>query len=467
MKGYSKWSYRPYSRLTEIERRRLPFIVRLAPGADYVELEWLDNGWNGPHTVCYKPLLHDGPFEERLLLENTVKIQGLTPLKDYVFYIKRQGTKGESPQRLAQAGEAVGTVVNYLHPYDEAYAFSGRSLCSPSLVKLPSGVLLASMDVFAPGDPQNLSFLFRSDDSGATWRYVADLFPCFWGKLFCHGGKLYMLAHTTEYGNLVIGCSQDEGATWSAPVTLLPGAGSNRDMGPHKAPMPVVELNGRLYTGVDYGSWGTGGHANGLISIKADADLMIAENWSCTGFTAYNPQWPGTVRGPSRGCLEGNAVEGPDGGIYNVLRYQTQGCVPSFGKALILKGDLKEPEKALEYYKTVDFNGGSNSKFDLLRDPLTGTYWAIVNEIVYETQPAARTVVSLAMSRDMEQFRIVKRLIDFKDSDPRQTGFQYISFIIDGEDILFLSRTAMNKVRNHHDANYITFHRVGNFRQYL
>ena len=40
------------------------------------------------------------------------------------------------------------TVINYMHPEDTQYDFSGYCLCSPSLVRLESGRLLAGMDLF-------------------------------------------------------------------------------------------------------------------------------------------------------------------------------------------------------------------------------------------------------------------------------------------------------------------------------
>ena len=120
---------------------------------------------------------------------------------------------------MARCAEAVGTVVNYLHPDDSYYAFSGHALCSPSLVRHPDGHLLASMDVFSGGFPQNLTLIFRSDDDGKTWHYLSELMPCFWGKLFIHKGELYMLSVSTEYGDLLIGKSVDGGKTFSA---LLP-----------------------------------------------------------------------------------------------------------------------------------------------------------------------------------------------------------------------------------------------------
>lgn len=44
---------------------------------------------------------------------------------------------------------------------------------------------------------------------------------------------------------------------------------------------------------------------------------------------------------------------------------------------------------------------------------------------------------------------------------------QYPDMIIDGDDMLWVQRTAMNNARNFHDSNYITFHRLENFRSML
>ncbi len=75
---------------------------------------------------------------------------------------------------MARTGAAVGTVVNYLHPSDTAYEFSGHCLCSPCLVRLDNGNLLASMDIFNGGAPQNLTLIFESDDDGKTWHYISE-----------------------------------------------------------------------------------------------------------------------------------------------------------------------------------------------------------------------------------------------------------------------------------------------------
>ena len=465
MRAYSGWSYKHYLSPEMAEAGDAPYVCRVAPGNNGFAAEWFDTEENCDHRLCYR--LYRGDEEPTAVncSSNVVKVEGLLYGRDYEFWIERSDKSAKSAIRLVRCIKAPGVTVNYLHPKDRIYSFSGQNLCSPSLVKLGENTYLASMDVYAAGAPQNLGLIFRSDDGGNTWRQVCELFPCFWGKLFVHRGVLYMLAVTTEYGNLVIGCSFDEGNTWSAPVTLLTGAGKNSHRGVHKSPMPVIEHTGRLYTAVEYGSWMTGGHRMGLLSVDADADLMRAENWRCTGFLPYDPSWPGAEKNSPRGSVEGNAVVSPEGELLNILRYNTS-QTPAKGKALVLVADLDDPEAPLRFKKFIDFNG-ANSKFEVQRDEVTGAYWAIVNEVWSDNAPTARNVLSLAYSRDMEHFTIVKRLIDCSEYDMDFVGFQYPSFVIDGEDICFLSRTAFGGAANFHDTNQITFHRIEGFRQYV
>ena len=44
-----------------------------------------------------------------------------------------------------------------------------------------------------------------------------------------------------------------------------------------------------------------------------------------------------------------------------------------------------------------------------------------------------------------------------------KVGFQYPSFLFDGDDILAVSRTAVNGAESFHNANFITFHRIRNY----
>jgi len=48
-----------------------------------------------------------------------------------------------------------------------------------------------------------------------------------------------------------------------------------------------------------------------------------------------------------------------------------------------------------------------------------------------------------------------------------EVGFQYVNFLIEGNDLLYLSRTAFNQAANFHDANYSVFSRLKDFRTLL
>jgi len=48
-------------------------------------------------------------------------------------------------------------------------------------------------------------------------------------------------------------------------------------------------------------------------------------------------------------------------------------------------------------------------------------------------------------------------------------GFQYVDWLIEGEDLIVASRTAYDDgkelANNNHDANFLTFHRIEGFRK--
>ena len=66
--------------------------------------------------------------------------------------------------------------------------------------------------------------------------------------------------------------------------------------------------------------------------------------------------------------------------------------------------------------------------------------------------------------KDLKKWDLVCDLLDYSHCDPDKVGFQYVDFEMEGDDILWLCRTALNDAHNFHDANYSTFHRIQNFR---
>lgn len=464
MKGYNKWSYTPYRPFLWTVGE--PYISRVAPSENAIHFEWLPLGEDAEYEIFYRKR-GDGDFaavgKTRGSEYDIVDLESDT---DYEFFVTCDGKK--SRVRLARCAEAVGTVVNYLHPDDNCYAFSGHALCSPSIVRHPDGHLLASMDVFSGGYPQNLTLIFRSDDNGKTWHYQCELMPCFWGKLFVHKGILYMLSVSTEYGDLLIGKSEDGGETFSAPITLLRGSnGKNGNPGVHKNPQPVVSYNGRIYNTLEWGTWGLTDekdyyHAVMVMSCDENADLLDPESWHFTPPVKYDPTWEGVAEDGIRGNIEGTLTVAPDGKLYNYMRYQT-----AKEKKILVYSVPENPDAPIEYSHAVSFPGNL-SKFMIKRDENSGKYLSIISRRLDGAPVArARNLLALVFSDDLQNWELACDLIDRTNEDPNMVGFQYVDFEIEGDDIIYLSRTSMNNAKNYHDANYSTFHRIVNFRNLL
>ena len=456
MKGISRWSYTPYALLNAEEETKRFFICQLLPAACGFSLAFRDSV-PGRHTLLYRPRGTE-KWQEKPLEGKKVRVSGLTDQTDYEVTVRREDG-GQTRVRLVRTGACPGSVVNYLHPEDEAYAFSGRYLCSPGLLALPGGKLLATMDVYGPRQAQNLTLLFESTDGGESWDYLTELYPCFWGKLFWHQGRVYMLGMACEYGDLLIGVSDDEGRSWSPPVRLFNGSNA-QEAGPHKGPMPVILHQGRLYTAIDYGAWEHGGHDSCILSADANADLLRPASWHLTQPLAFDRTWPGLPQGPLKGCLEGNALVAPDGGVVNLLRLQQPAARPCGGQAVMLR--YVAADAPLAFDRVVDFPLGASSKFVALRDG--DAYIAVGNEFYDPSRPAARNVLSVAVSRDLVSWRIARRVVDLRGEDSSLVAFQYPDAQIVGDDLLILSRTAINGADSYHNSNMITFHAVRHFR---
>ena len=454
MKGRSSWSHAPYRPfLTDVGD---PYLCRIAPSETSVRLEWLGDG------VCevFFRVSGEGEFLRHGSSDRgEYLLTDLAPDTDYEIYLQRG--EDRSRIRLARTGYVPGTVVNYLHPRDTAYAFSGRYLCSPSLLKHPDGYLLASMDVYAGQHPQNLTLIFRSDDGGKTWRYQTEVMPCFWGKLFLHKGEVFLLAVDTEYGDLLIGKSSDGGKTFGTPTVLLRGAnGKNGSSGVHKNPQNLLIHKGRIYNTLEWGSWKNKeyGHAAMVMSCDLKDDLTVAENWAFTPPMPFRPQWEGCEGLPANTMtIEGTLALSPDGRLLNLMRFGKRGFV------LAYEVDTDDPHAPLKFHRLIEMPT-TYSKFTVRYDEVSRRYYSVVCRLHEGCPDNARNLLSLIRSEDLIHWEVVTDLLDYRQEDPGQVGFQYVDFLFDGEDLLYLCRTAFNGASNFHDSNYSTFHRLTDFR---
>ena len=322
---------------------------------------------------------------------------------------------------------------------------------SPSIAVLPSGEYLASHDFFGPGTTNSQTAVFASQDRGATWRKVATLDGQWWSTLFVHRGALYILGTSKEYGTVVIRRSTDAGRTWTSPRDR--DSGLLRDDGRyHCAPVPVVIHQGRIWRTVEYftGQWGTG-FCPLVLSAPIDADLLRAEAWTATKRLEWG-HWQ-----PYGGWLEGNVVVTPEGRLVDILRVQK----PGGGKAA--RVHIGEDGKTLHFDPAKDFLDipGGSCKFTIRYDGQSKRYWSLVNK--ENDPPAVRNVLALVSSPDLEHWTV--RSIIQRHPDKLHHAWQYVNWLFDGNDLIAASRTAWDGSHSFHDANYLTFHRIADFRR--
>lgn len=110
----------------------------------------------------------------------------------------------------------------------------------------------------------------------------------------------------------------------------------------------------------------------------------------------------------------------------------------------------------------LDTDDGSYKVFYRKRGD--GKYYTIANRIYDREKPGARNLLSLMTSENLNEWKTVCDLFDMRDADADKVAMQYIDFEFDGDDIIFLSGTALNNAKSFHDTNYSTFHRIKSFR---
>lgn len=357
-------------------------------------------------------------------------------------------------------------------------------LGSPSLARLADGALVATHDYFGPGCPRNheaeehLTSVYRSDDDGRSWRNLTHIANAYWSSLFVHRGALWLLGCSQQYGSIVIRRSDDGGLTWTHPADertglLFRGGPFREPPNYHCAPVPVQFDGGRLYRAFedcDPCVWGVGFRSL-VVSTAEDADLLDAASWRMSNKLAFDPAWVpaewGKLRGP--GWLEGNVVRAPSGELWNILRFHSD---PLADKAALVR--IHDEGARLEFDPAdgfLDFPGGM-AKFTIRRDEVSGRYLTLSNGNTDPACAAQRNVLSLYSSEDLRTWRRVRVLLEDRSGLPwaeslRLTGFQYVDWFLEGDDLLYLVRTAYRGAHNYHDSNRITFHRLRDFRDTL
>lgn len=354
-------------------------------------------------------------------------------------------------------------------------ASSGKYIGSPSLAVLPNGDYVASHDFFGPESNEHkraTSKIYTSSNKGKSWKEIAEIDGAFWSKLFVHQGTLWLIGPDRHHGNTLVRRSDDGGKTWTQPTNKNNGLILEGEY--HCAPMPLIEHNGRIWRAMESAmgpikKWGKR-YGAFMLSAPLDADLLKADSWTSSNILYYDSTY---LDGNFGGWLEGNAVVDREGQLWDILRVDDRTTLEEKAAMVKISADGK---KATFDPKTgfINFPGGSK-KFTIRYDEKSDLYWTIANVIPDDikkstdrTNPAGiRNTQVLFSSPDLINWEQKKVLLQHEDI--KNHGFQYVDWLFNGKDILFLSRTAYDDgvggAHNNHDANFLTFHKIKKFRK--
>lgn len=356
-----------------------------------------------------------------------------------------------------------GVVINHIPKSAEKY------IGSPSICILPNGDYIASHDEFGSKSSEYKSAItniFKSTDKGNTWERIAKIDGQFWSNLFVHNEVLYIMGTNKHHGNLVIRKSLDGGKTWTIPYDNKNGLLLEGEY--HTAPVPVVVNKGRIWRSVEYATakttkWGERYSAM-VVSAPVNADLLNANSWRASNKLSFNPEY---LNGDFKAWLEGNVVATKEGKVVDILRIHA----PNLQDEYCAVVDVKRKGKRLFFNKDNFFKmPGAAKKFTIRYDKQSDKYWSIVNYIQKEyshfPNNTVRNCQALVSSSGLKEWKIEKILLQHPDNECH--GFQYADWEIEDDDFVVVLRTAYDDAEgdtnNYHDANYMTFHRIENYR---
>ena len=355
------------------------------------------------------------------------------------------------------------SIVNHISKLDSVYP------SSPAICVLANGNYIVSHDLFGPASNSAIfatTYVFKSTDKGVTWSKISTISGLCWANIFNFNNKLYMMGVDKGLGNIVIRCSTDNGVSWTSASDSKTGLLFRG--GYHTAPTPVVIYNGRIWRAFEYANTILTSdmmrYGPMMISADVNSDLMNAKSWTKTNVLSYDPNY---LQAQFRGWFEGNAVVTKENELVDVLRVHIWPGIDEHVAIVKVncKGDAIsfQPQSGF-----VKFPGGAK-KFTIRYDETSQRYWTLSNFVPAANSadyPASvRNYLTLMSSVDLRTWQVHKLILSHPDRIYH--GFQYIDFLFDTNDIIFVSRTAYDDytggAQSYQEANYLTFQRIKYF----
>lgn len=394
-------------------------------------------------------------------------------IAEIVGYDYEKNVVMRSNKRLFETGYFPGQVINYIHPDDFTYAYSGKFFDSPNIIKLENGTYIACHGVMGWEGHNALCIVLISKDYGKTWNYISRVERCCLAKLFRKGDKIYLLGTTAvKDGDLVLYESDNDCVSWSEPIVLIK---HSEEYTLRCSPVAHAEFKGRLWLYIDRRFYSDpAGFQTAVASVAVDSDFKDPENWTFSEFIRYNPSWEG-VEQEAWGAFmmeEGNLIVNRDNELvmlirFNSHRYDIPEADPSNIKAIMFRVNTDDPSAPMEFVKAIPFNG-TFSKTYICYDKESDLYYAMLSRMT-TNKIWQRNVLSLYSSYDLEHWKVERDLINLEDMEwyenNWESGMHYPTWFIEGDDICAAVRTALNHADNFHNTNAITFHRFRGFRE--
>ena len=205
--------------------------------------------------------------------------------------------------------------------------------------------------------------------------------------------------------------------------------------------------------------------SNRLVSAPVDSNLLLANSWTLSKSVPQDKTW---LNGKFPFWSEGQVVASPEEGVV-VLPKLNQLPYTAIIRA---KGPVN-----LTFDPVHDFVElpGAEKKFGAVYDPVSERFYACSNPVlpshkdepkIGKTPAMIRNTAALFCSEDLRHWEMKK--IFLYSPDLHHEAFQYLNCVIDGDDLLVISRTAFviggPKPPRGHDSNLMTFHRISDFR---
>ena len=340
---------------------------------------------------------------------------------------------------------------------------------SPSLVVIDEQTIIVSHDFFGPNSEEfeeATTHIYISRNKGESWEKISEIRGAFWSKLFLFRDELYLLGTNKHHGNIVLRKSHDLGHTWTFPNSNESGLLFEGEY--HTAPTPVVEFEGRLYKAFErknylYAQWPQW-YEPVVLSVSIHEDILQSYNWKISNTLSIDNSY---LNSNFVGWLEGNIVV-KDNRLHNTMRVESIDSKEEYIANILIDHN----EYSISFDDDFYTMPGGSKKFTIYFDEVTKKYFSLVNRVENIEHNSTNTAylrnrLSLISSDDLKSWNLVKDIL-FAD-DEKYCGFQYVDWQFMNNDIYFVCRTAYYDEEGHahtyHDSNYITFHRIENFRE--